>query len=224
MMPYRIPDNNTLSDSIEAVMKRHNHITTQRELASLVNKELSKEDPDYRASGERIRRLGIERDLLHLAIEYRETDIEDLPHICPVCGNAMSPITNMSLDGDVVEIKRRCTVCPYAVGKTLLVPGRYHFSSSAGSDVPENIRVIRKLERARAKLREAAELVCGSLDDTEFSKRGRSAADAILKLAESKDDARSLSNLIAEIKALENDDPGWTRATVSIKNSDRKDI
>ncbi|MDR0887741.1 MAG: hypothetical protein LBM39_00945 [Candidatus Methanoplasma sp.] len=223
-MPYRIPDDNTLSDSIEAVMKKHSHIVTQRELTSLVKRELSKEDPEYRASGERIRRLGIERDLLRLVIEYRETDVADLPHVCPVCGNAMSPVTNMSLDGDIVEIKRKCTVCPYAVGKTLLVPGRYHFSPSTGENASDSVKTARKLELAKAKLREAAGIVKKSLENTEFAGRGISAADAILSLAESKDDARSISNLIAEIKALENEDPGWTRPTVSIKNSDRKDI
>ena len=197
-MPHKIPDEETVSSAIISVMQRNPHIETQTEFLRLVRKELSKTDPEYRVSGERIRRIGLDRGIIKISIEYRESDIDDLPHICPVCRNAMSPVMNRSLDGEYVEIKRKCTVCPYSVGKKVLVPGKYSFSRGKSGDISPQESSVRKLRRAGARIREAADLISEAVDGTEFSGRGEELV-SILKDAIDSEEA-SIKSISRDIR------------------------
>jgi len=171
-MPRKIPDEDVVSSAIISVMNRNPHIETQKEFLRLVRKELSKEDSEYKVSGERIRRIGVEKGIVKITIEYRESDIPDLPHICPVCKNAMSPVMNRSLEGEYVEVKRKCTVCSYAIGKTVLLPGKYIFSRSKTIGTTPEEESIRKLRNANAKIKEASELISEAVAGTEFKEAG----------------------------------------------------
>ena len=46
---------------------------------------------------------------------------------CPVCGEPMKKIENMTLDGRKITTGFRCTFCAYWTGKLLRVPTRYIF-------------------------------------------------------------------------------------------------
>jgi len=222
-MPYKVPDEETVSSAIRSVMNRTSHIETQTEFLRLIRIELLKADGDYRVSGERVRRIGLEKGIVKVSIEYRDSDVEDLPHICPVCRNAMSPVMNRSLEGEYVEIKRKCTVCPYAVGKTVLVPGRYVFSRVTGGEVSSQEASLRKLRKAGAKMREAADLVKEAVDGTGLEERGAELISNLKEMIDSKESSASIKNLSLDIKQS-GDPPAWTEPTVSIKNSNRKDI
>jgi len=186
-MPHKIPDEDAVSSAIRTVMTRNPHIETQKEFLRLVRKELSKADEEYRVSGERIRRIGVEKGIVKISIEYRESDLEDLPHICPVCRNAMSPVMNRSLEGEYVEIKRKCTLCPYTVGKNVLVPGRYSFSRSKDSGISPQDISVRKLRRAGAKIRESIDLIAEAVDGTEFEERGTELSSRLREMIDSAD-------------------------------------
>lgn len=125
-MAYSIPDDDRVAEAIFVVMYRNQSVRSQREMIDLVSAELNKEGGDYRISGARIRRIAINRGLLQLSIEYNESEGE-LPGTCPVCNNEMRSVYNRTLDGDVIEITRKCTVCPYNVGAVKRMPGRYTF-------------------------------------------------------------------------------------------------
>ena len=125
-MSYRIPSDDRLAEAIFVVMYRNQQVVSQKEMAALVLKELEKDGESYRVSGERIRRLAVNRDMAQLVINYNETD-GDLPDTCPVCRNTLTSVKNSTLDGDVVEIMRKCTRCPYSVGSVNRTPGRYTF-------------------------------------------------------------------------------------------------
>ena len=213
-MPYKVPDEETVSSAIRYVLNRNPHIETQAEFLRLVRKELSKIDGEYRVSGERIRRIGVERGIVKISIEYRESDIEDLPHICPVCRNAMSPVMNRSLEGEYVEIKRKCTVCPYTVGKTVLVPGKYCFSRSKNAEMSPAETSLRKLRKAAAKIREAADLIGEAVDGTEFKDTGDELVSGLKDALGS--GGISIKTLSADIKR--------SSEAPSPKTSDRKDI
>jgi len=223
-MPYRIPDEDALSAAIKAVMTSHPHIDSQKELVRLVRMELSKIDEDYRASGERIRKIGIDRGIVKLTIEYHETYSDAKPEICPVCKNAMEPVMNMSLEGNVVEVKRKCTVCPYNMGKITLVPGRYGFSRTGHGEVPENVKRIRKLKKAQARLNEAYAMVLEAVNMTGLEMRAENIKELLDRASYSRDQAGSIVNLISDLESIDCEDPGWTRPTVSVKNVNRKDI
>jgi len=221
-MAYKVPDEETVSAAIRTVMNRNPHIETQREFSRLVGKELSKADEDYRVRGERARRIGLDKGLVRISIDYRDSDIKDIPEICPVCRNAMSPVMNTSLDGEYVEIKRRCTVCPYSIGKTVLVPGRYVFSKSK-EEVSRREASLRKLRKARAKIREAEALIEDAVNGTEFQERGADLISDLREAADSRGSAASIRNISLDIKEGR-DDPAWMEPTVSVKNRNRKDI
>ncbi len=223
-MSYKISDEETLSKAIRIVMDRHSHVGTQKELTALVRKELTRMDPDYHVGGERIRRVGIDRNLLKIVIEYNESSNTELPEICPVCKNAMEPLMNMSLDGDIVEVKRKCTVCPYSIGQKPLTPRKYGFSRTAKEDVSDNVNRIRKLEKAKAKLREASNFISDALKMTGMEARGEYIRETLKEISDSEEESCSISNIILDIKDSDKDSPGWTRPTVSIKNVNRKDI
>jgi NDP-sugar pyrophosphorylase family protein len=213
-MPFKIPDEEVVSLAIRSVMNRTSQIETQKEFLRLVRKELSKIDGEYRVSGERIRKIGIENGIVKITIEYRESDIKDLPHICPVCRNAMTSVMNRSLEGEYVEIKRKCTVCSYAVGKNVLVPGRYIFSRAKGKEVSPQESSVRKLKMAGAKVRQAIDLVSAATAGTEYQERGEELISRLKGTIDSGDSG--IKSISSDIKSDVD--------SAAKKNSDRKDI
>ena len=212
-MSHKLPDEETVASAIRSVMNRNPHIETQTEFLRLVRKELQKVDGEYRVSGERIRKIGLDRDLIKISIEYRGSDVSDLPHTCPVCRNAMSPVMTRSLEGEYVEIKRKCTVCPYSIGKNVLVPGKYFFSRSKGGNVSPQESSLRKLRKAGAKIREAADLIEEAVDGTEFAGRGEELVSSLRKNVDSGE--ASIKSISRDIKQ--------NIADSSKGKSDRKD-
>lgn len=126
-MTYSIPSDEKVIDAIFYVMYRRPQVRSQREMVELVSNELNRSGGNYRISGQRIRRLAIKNDMLVLSISYNESEGE-LPTVCPVCGGGMTSVMNSTLDGRTIEVCRRCDVCPYTIGTTKHVPGRYSFS------------------------------------------------------------------------------------------------
>ena len=125
-MPYRIPSDEKLAEAVFVVMYRNQQVVSQKEMAALVLRELEKDGGEYRVSGERIRRLIVNKDMAQLAIDYNESDSE-LPDVCPVCRNPLTSVKNSTLDGGTIEIMRKCTRCPFSVGSVNRTPGRYTF-------------------------------------------------------------------------------------------------
>ena len=126
-MTYSIPSDEKVIDAIFYVMYRHPQVRSQREMVDLVTAELNRSGGDYRISGQRIRRLAIRNDMLVLSISYNESEGE-LPTSCPVCGGNLISVMNSTLDGGTIEVCRRCDACPYTIGTTKRVPGRYSFT------------------------------------------------------------------------------------------------
>ncbi|MFA6709836.1 MAG: hypothetical protein WC067_00910 [Candidatus Methanomethylophilaceae archaeon] len=126
-MPYKIPDDDMLAEAIFVVMYRNQQIKSQSEMIAAVRSELNRNGGEYRVSGERIRRIAVNRKMLQLVIEYNTSNMTDLPDMCPVCKNPMSSVMNATLDGDTIEVNRKCTACPYFIGVKRHTPGRYTF-------------------------------------------------------------------------------------------------
>ena len=126
-MTYSIPDDDRVADAVFAVMYRNAQVSSQSEMVRLVNIELNRKGGDYRASGERIRRVALNRDLVQITMDYNRRDGE-IPESCPVCRNSLTPVMNRTLDGDEIEVERRCSVCSFSVGTKNRSPGRYIFT------------------------------------------------------------------------------------------------
>lgn len=204
-------------------MKRKTRIDTQKELCELVRAELAKSSPGVRASAKRIRRIAIGSGAVRLEIDYRESSKTALPDICPVCGNGMSSVINNTLDGERTEIKRNCTVCPYSVGKVLMVPGKYSFVRSSGEVSADELR-IRKLKKAASLLRSASKLIDEAIADTNFPQRGEYSKEMIDEILTSKEMTGSIPNLIADVRGEGHNDPLWTESLSTPKYPNRKGI
>lgn len=222
-MPKNNSDEHTITMAVRRVMQRKTRIESQKELAECVLRELRKDDPDVRVSAARIRRIAVTSGAAKLEIDYRETDKKALPDICPVCGSGMSSIMNNTLDGDLTEIKRNCTVCPFTVGKTVLVPGRYCFVRSTAEVNAEELR-IRKLKKAASLLRNASRLIDEALENTNFPERGEYSKEMIDEIVSSREMTGSIPNLISDVRSEGHRDPLWTEPLSTPKYPDRKDI
>ena len=222
-MSNKISDEADISAAVRRVMQRKPRIETQRELAELVLVEMRKTDPEARASAVRIRRIAVTSGAVHLEIDYRESTRDTLPDICPVCGSGMSSVMNNTLDGERTEIKRNCTVCPYSVGKVLMMPGKYAFIRSPGEVTAEEAR-IRKLKKAASLLRSASKLIDEAIEGTNFPERGEYSREMIDEILTSKDMTGSIPNLIADVRGEGHRDPLWTESLSTPKYPNRKGI
>ena len=123
-MSYRIPSEDEAAKAIENVLVRTPHIRSQRALCEAVSAELMCQDTDYRIGAERIRRIGISRQLFNLDISYADAG-RPAGKWCPVCGSILLSVRNRTLDGDTVELLRKCKVCGYAAKGNRSKPARY---------------------------------------------------------------------------------------------------
>ena len=123
-MSYRIPSEDEVAKAIENVLVRTPHIRSQRALCEAVSAELMCQDTDYRIGAERIRRIGISRQLFNLDISYADAG-RPAGKWCPVCGSILLSVRNRTLDGDTVELLRNCKVCGYAAKGNRSKPARY---------------------------------------------------------------------------------------------------
>ena len=123
-MSYRIPSEDEVAKAIENVLVRTPHIRSQRALCEAVSAELMCQDTDYRIGAERIRSIGISRQLFNLDISYADAG-RPAGKWCPVCGSILLSVRNRTLDGDTVELLRKCKVCGYAAKGNRSKPARY---------------------------------------------------------------------------------------------------
>ena len=124
-MSYRIPSEGEISKAIGNVLVRNPHIHSQTELCRLVVEELKGMNGDYRAGAERIRRVGIRRGLFTVSISYSASSVTGTGEKCPVCREKLKSVRNMTLDGGMVELMRKCPQCGYAVRGNMGRPARY---------------------------------------------------------------------------------------------------
>lgn len=223
-MSRNYADERSVIDAIREVMKTRQRIDSQKELATLVLEALRKTDPEARVSAGRIRRIAVTSGVVKLEIEYRESDRRALPDICPVCGNGMTSIINNTLDGEKVEIKRNCTVCPYTMGRNVSVPGRYVFVRTREVGVTSNEERIRKLKKAASMLRGASRLISEAVEGTNFPQRSEYAREMIEEILHSREMTGSIPNLEADIRGEGHNDPLWTQSLSSPKYPNRKHI
>lgn len=124
-MSYKRPSDKKLDEALVSVLLRNQTIHSQNELVRLVIDELEKDGETYGISGNRIRRYAIDNGMITLEIDYRDSKTRSALERCPVCGMDLIPVHNTTLDGDTVEIMRRCTRCGYVSSAKGSIPGRY---------------------------------------------------------------------------------------------------
>ena len=223
-MAYRIPDDELLVDAIVSVLMRNKTVTSQREICQLVLEQLNRNaDVPYRVSGERVRRLSLERGLVSLDIEYRETASDGLPETCPVCGKALDPITNSTLDGGTAVVMMKCRSCGYVASARSSIPSQYTFNMKARKVGDIHSLRMDRLYRAKEHVSIACDIIESLIDGHVLAHDAKATADRLREICDGKEDPGSIGNMIRAME-VDEEEPVWARPLASVKNVHRKDI
>ena len=127
MPSYRIPSDERVRESLARIFSTRQIVDSQRKLKQIVEKDL-KGDEKYRVGERRLRLLMIESGLADLEIHCRDTNEMRSLVKCPVCGERLKKVRNMTVFGGTVTLGYRCDRCHYWTGLKRRVPTRYEFT------------------------------------------------------------------------------------------------
>jgi hypothetical protein len=127
MPSYRIPNDARVRESLNRIFSTRPMVESQRRLKALVEKDLKGEEK-YRVGEPRLRVLAIESGLVSLEIRCRDTPEMRSLVKCPVCGERLKKVRNMTVYGGTVTLGYRCERCKYWTGLKRRVPTRYVFT------------------------------------------------------------------------------------------------
>jgi len=142
-MAYKVPKAEVLAEAIRIVLREQNTVISQNHLTELVNACLKRDDPDYTASEERVRRLTLTRKLAKVQIVTREAEERSRQGRCPVCGSKTRRIQNETVYGGTVTLGYKCRSCGYWTGLMRRIPTRYIFySEGTKANCPEGAQPL----------------------------------------------------------------------------------
>lgn len=130
MPEYHIPSEERLRDALARVFSTRHEVDSQHRLKLLVERDL-KGDCVFRVGESRLRRVAIASGLVALEIHCRETETMRSLNKCPVCGERLRKLRNMTVFGGTVTLGYKCGRCGYWTGLRVRVPTRYVFTRRA---------------------------------------------------------------------------------------------
>jgi hypothetical protein len=122
--------------ALELLRRRRGSPPNQAELARAVAPKLRDDLPRAALGGRRLRRILLATPGVRVDVTYAERARGELPRSCPVCGSALEPIRNTTLDGPRVELGARCRSCGYWTHLKRRVPVRYSFRAVSSPRAP----------------------------------------------------------------------------------------
>ena len=130
MPEYHIPSEARLKQSLARVFATRHEVPSQRKLKALVEKDLKGEEV-FRVGEPRLRKIAIDSGLVDLEIHCRDTEEMRSLIRCPVCGERLKRVRNMTVFGGTVTLGYRCMRCRYWTGLKRRIPTRYVFTRRA---------------------------------------------------------------------------------------------
>jgi hypothetical protein len=129
----RPPPEAVRTAALDVLRRRRGSAPSQAELARIVRPMVRAEVPLAALGGRRLRRLLLTTPGVRVEVDYAEREVGSPPKSCPVCGGALVPIPNRTLDGDRVVLGARCPTCGYWTHRRRRVPVRYSFRVGSGA-------------------------------------------------------------------------------------------
>ncbi|MEF8879053.1 MAG: hypothetical protein V5A64_01510 [Candidatus Thermoplasmatota archaeon] len=127
MVP-NIPSDEQIQKVLQKVLKENHTVSSQNKLKKMVDKEITKKkDEKTGVSPSRLRQIAINSYFTDLEIHSREGDPKKIMNKCPVCGEGLNRVKNLTIWGGKVTIEFRCPRCGYWTGKKKRIPTRYVF-------------------------------------------------------------------------------------------------
>ena len=127
MPEYRIPPDDVIKAALARVFQTHHEVTSQRALKRLIERDLRGPE-NFRVGEERVRHLAIHSGLVTLEIHTREADQRKSLTKCPVCGERVKRLKNMTVFGGTVTLGFKCPKCGPGSALRRRVPIRYVFT------------------------------------------------------------------------------------------------
>ena len=126
MAEYRIPSDDVVRAALTRVFQTRHEVPSQRALKRLVEREVRGSE-NFRVGGGRVRRLVIDSGLVGVEIHARESGEKKGLTRCPVCGERVKKLKNMTVFGGTVTLGFKCPRCGYWSGLRRRIPTRYVF-------------------------------------------------------------------------------------------------
>jgi hypothetical protein len=126
-MSYHIPSNEKIIKALDKILKKYRTVSSQYKLKELVTKELNTKKMKFGISGARLRNIALKSNFVRLEIHSREGDPKKLMTKCPVCGDSLKRVKNLTIWGGEVTIEFKCPHCGYWTSKKKRIPTRYVF-------------------------------------------------------------------------------------------------
>jgi|GEM_PF-745947 len=119
----RIPSEEILRFIIKEVLQE-SKVSSQAELAELVNHKLNKVDPSYSVSEKRVRAAALHTPGVRITTSTRKGR---LPKKCPSCSHSIRKIYTKNLKGKKLLVRLTCSRCGYMGKESRWEPKRYAF-------------------------------------------------------------------------------------------------
>jgi len=126
-MTYHIPSDEIIKKGLKNIFKKTHTVNSQKELKVLIKKEIKTKKKNYSVSEKRLRTIALATDFIKIDIHSRQGDPNKILSKCPVCGNSLDRVKNLTIWGGEVTIELRCLKCGYWTGKKKRIPMRYIF-------------------------------------------------------------------------------------------------
>jgi len=126
-MTYHIPSDEIIKKGLKNIFKKTHTVNSQKELKVLIKKEIKTKKKNYSVSEKRLRTIALATDFIKIDIHSRQGDPNKILSKCPVCGNPLDRVKNLTIWGGEVTIEFRCLKCGYWTGKKKRIPMRYIF-------------------------------------------------------------------------------------------------
>ncbi|MEM4308416.1 MAG: hypothetical protein QXU48_05080 [Thermoplasmata archaeon] len=125
---YSLPSSDTILDATMNLYISGRVVDSQEKLRKLILGKLQKDDPLYKLSGKRLRKILIKAGIAKVQIVARESEGKRPYFLCPVCDSRLAKIVNQTLNGTEVVIGYKCPTCGYWTHRKKRVPVRYIFT------------------------------------------------------------------------------------------------
>lgn len=123
-MPSRkVAKDDVISFLIKEILQERT-VSSQRELASIINEKLRKSDSKYSVSAKRVRRIAVETNAKINAVTKRGS----IPKRCPSCNRPLKKMFMKNLLGKKFLFSIRCQKCGFAGKNGKFAPLRYEFT------------------------------------------------------------------------------------------------
>ncbi len=119
----RIPKTDTVQFIIKEVLQERK-VTSQKELADLVNRKLKKVDTAYSISERRARSAALQIAQVKVSTLTKKGQP---PKKCPSCGHSLKRIYTKNLKGKKLLVRLVCAKCSYTGKENKWEPQRYSF-------------------------------------------------------------------------------------------------